>query len=1119
MENFDRLRKNLSQYLAKYYFNEFIKGGVLSLLIGLITWLFLVLIEYFGEFNKGPRAAMLFSFIALIVSLFVLQIFVPLAKYFGLLSRKSEEKAAQEIGRNISGVDDQLSNLISLSQSKSAESSSLLFASIDQRSKTLNQFDFRTAVDFRSNLFWLRFLVIPISIIIVLILWNPGILKDSSKRIISFNQEFLPEAPFQFIIKNPSLSVAEGESFELIVEVSGNKRPETVYLIKDSNRARMQKKNEGQFSFTFENVRKDIEFKLDGGGVNSEAYLIKTLPMPKILRNTAAIDYPAYTGIKDQTLLNQNQLRVPEGTNINWQFDTKNCDLISVNGDSMAPKNGAQFIYNKRVIDNHELSLIFKNTLNLMDSSSIQVFVTKDAYPEIFMDEILDTNNAGLRYFNGKITDDYGFSKLAFVAEIKENDAVIRTLKESFVIIKNTQEQGVNYLWNLDTLGLKPGQQIEYYFSVWDNDGINGAKQTQSQLWKYNLPSMDELAKKSSKESEKTKAVLNENQKDLSEMEQELQALKKDLLEKKKVDWEEKEKFESMLEKQRQMINEIQKRNKAQQIQNQKDNRFNEYPEELIEKQKQIEELFDKLFDDEFKEKYEEWQQLLEKMNKNEMLQKLEEMELDNEKLEKELDRTLELFKELELEQKIEALKNKAEELSKKQDLLREKTKEKKTPSESLKKEQNELENQLNQLKEDLKTLEKLNQDLEQPKSLPNLQKETDKAKEEMQKSSENLDKNNNNKAAENQQNAEEELDEIAQKLSDFQEQSAQNQHEENLEDMRQLLENLVDLSLAQESIMNDLKSTYQIDPQYVSLAKRQKDILSDTKVVEDSLLALSKRVPEISREINDGLSEIKQNMALALSNMTDQLPNQEQRYRAMAAEKQQYAMTALNDLANMFDEIMQQMQNQMMQNKQGNGQCSKPGQKPGSKPSAADMKKLQENLNKKIEEMKKAMEKGNKPNGQKPGQQGLGNSSGMSQSLAKMAAEQAAIREQLRQMSESLEKEGNTPGSTLRELENLMEKTEEDIVFQNITQSTIERQQEIMTKLLESEKAEREREIDQKRQSQSVQNTFDIPADLWKNYLDQKTQELEQYKTVPPNLKPYYKMRVNNYFSDPVSP
>ena len=91
----------------------------------------------------------------------------------------------------------------------------------------------------------------------------------------------------------------------------------------------------------------------------------------------------------------------------------------------------------------------------------------------------------------------------------------------------------------------------------------------------------------------------------------------------------------------------------------------------------------------------------------------------------------------------------------------------------------------------------------------------------------------------------------------------------------------------------------------------------------------------------------------------------------------------------------------------------------------------------------------------------------GMSQQLANMAAQQAAIRKEMQRMAQELNKDGSGAGNGLNKLAEEMEKNEKDIVNKNITPETMRRQQDIMTRLLEHEKAERERELDQKRTQQ----------------------------------------------------
>ena len=94
------------------------------------------------------------------------------------------------------------------------------------------------------------------------------------------------------------------------------------------------------------------------------------------------------------------------------------------------------------------------------------------------------------------------------------------------------------------------------------------------------------------------------------------------------------------------------------------------------------------------------------------------------------------------------------------------------------------------------------------------------------------------------------------------------------------------------------------------------------------------------------------------------------------------------------------------------------------------------------------------------------------------------------------------------------MEKTETDIFNKNITPETIKRQQDIMTRLLEAETAQREREQDNKRESKAGKEQAINYNLVFEAYKKQKMKELELLKTLPINLKPFYKEKVNSYFN-----
>ena len=90
----------------------------------------------------------------------------------------------------------------------------------------------------------------------------------------------------------------------------------------------------------------------------------------------------------------------------------------------------------------------------------------------------------------------------------------------------------------------------------------------------------------------------------------------------------------------------------------------------------------------------------------------------------------------------------------------------------------------------------------------------------------------------------------------------------------------------------------------------------------------------------------------------------------------------------------------------------------------------------------------------------------------------------------------------------------EEYIVNKRISNETIVRHKDIMTRLLEHEKAQREREFDEKREANEAKDQLFSNPNEYLEYKEEKEKEIEMLKTIPPSLKPYYKNKVNEYFN-----
>ncbi|MBP6323527.1 MAG: hypothetical protein KA322_00715, partial [Chitinophagales bacterium] len=170
-----------------------------------------------------------------------------------------------------------------------------------------------------------------------------------------------------------------------------------------------------------------------------------------------------------------------------------------------------------------------------------------------------------------------------------------------------------------------------------------------------------------------------------------------------------------------------------------------------------------------------------------------------------------------------------------------------------------------------------------------------------------------------------------------------------------------------------------------------------------------------------------------------------------------------------------------------------------GEKPS---MSELQKKLGEQLGKMQEGMKQGQDPKK-------------MGKDFADAVQKQAAIREALRQMKEQMsqnQKKGDDGSGGIDEMIKKMDEIEKDLVTKKLNPETLKRHKEIETRLLEFEKAKRDQEEDDKRQSKSA---IEIPRKSPPNleeYLQKRKAALELYQTVPPDLKPFYKNLVEKY-------
>ena len=1125
----------LDAFIRKYYKNLLVKGLLYAVGIVLTLFLAVVLLEHFGWMSPTARAVIFWGGLASVAAVLGWLVVRPLLKMYGLGQCIDRRQAARIIGRHFPEVSDKLLNLLQLMDnagySEYSDDSDLLKAAIEQKTAALRPVPFLNAINLKANRKYLRYALPPLAVIVVLLLVAPSVVTEPVKRIADYNTIYERPAPFRFVVAEDSLLAMSGSDYELTVEVDGEALPNEVNIVVDGRRHRMAKLASNRFGFTFKQVRQSMVFHMEGGGVKSQDYRLAMLPNPSVVSFRMLLSYPAYTGRMPETVVNLGDAAVPEGTVVKWLFQTEDADSLCFEIEDSRLKmeidRSGRAEYACRVMHTIDYAFSVRNGLAIAsDTLKYSLSAIADAMPMIAVEEMTDSLHPDRRLFRGRIKDDYGFSSLVFVHKtVNPSDTSRNAVSEAKIALNGETSQEFFFSFNTAELTLAPGDELSYYFEVADNDAIHGPKKARSEVFEIKIPSAEELDQMLDRSSNEVRENAEMQMSELQKLQEEINEMMRRLVDKKELNWQDKKDLQQIQQKQQQVREMMQQMQQQIQENNRLEQKYREQSEQLMEKQRELDRLMNEVMDEKMKETMAEIERMMQELDKKKVQQELEQLKIDNAELEKQLDQNIELMKRLEIEKKVEQTIQKMDKLAEEQrEVSRETEQAKDKKNEQLQQKQQDLNSRFQELKKDIDQIKQDYKNLDPStdfKVPEELEKQVEQHQQEAQK---NLQKGKNKDAGKQQKEAADDMEKLSEALAEAQVEAEQEDLAEDAEQVRQLLKNLVQLSFNQEELITAVNSIYIQDPKYQTIITRQNRIKDDFRNVEDSLRSMAKRQLNVASAITKELASVNSNVSASLARLLDMNQSFYGSYKnSQASQSMQYSMTSLNNLALVLAESLDQMQDQMRKNsqKQKNGQCKNKGKNssqcsnPGKgKPSPKSMRQMQEELNKQMEALKKQLDKqGNKQGGRHQ----IGQGQSMSEEFAKMAAQQEMIRRMMQEYGQEL-KQGDAGNSKLaKEIDQLMkqmEQTETDLVNRTITQQTIKRQQQIMTRLLEHEKAEMQREKEERRESHEAGDLYSqpSPAELEK-YNKQLKPASDQLRTVPPTLSPYYREKVNDYF------
>ncbi|MFM9824901.1 hypothetical protein [Flavobacterium sp.] len=1109
MEKSNFIYQKLELFIKKFYANELIRGILFFIGLGLLYFLFTLFVEYFLWLKPVGRTILFWVFIG--VEIFLLSRFIlfPISQLFKFKKGIDYNQASKIIGNHFPEISDKLTNFLQLTTD--INQSELLMASIEQKANSMQPIPFGNAINFNTNRKYLPLAFIPFLFFgLFYITGNSSILSQSLNRVVHFKEQFLPPAPFRFVVLNSILQTEQNQDFVIKVKTKGNVIPENAMIFIGQESYFMEKTKPGEFQFKIEKPTSNILFHLESNAVSSKEFELNVISVPSIANFEMRLDFPSYLNKKPEIISGNGNAIVPEGTRVIWNINAHDTQQIvwndlTTNYSFFKVENSFQF--SKTITNNTEYQILTSNTkVNNYEQLNYQLSIVKDQFPIINVEQTPDSLKTTQSYVLGKISDDYGLYKLQVVYYPKNNP---KTLKRGVINIKSPLYDQFVFSFP-GSLPVEQGVNYEYYFEVYDNDAIHNFKSTKSSVFSNRIETNEE---KEDKELQEQNSNINSLEKSLKNQDKqisELEKIQKSGKEKENFEFKDQQKINEFLKRQEQQDKKMQefaekmKENLDKTITDKKD----EFKDEL---QKRLENVDKDL--EKNKKLLDELKELNEKIKKEDLIEKIEKFKQNSKNQTKTLEQLVELTKKYYVEKKAKQLKAKLEKLAEKQEELSNKEKE------NIKESQDEINETFDKIQEELKELDKENKELKKPLDIP-MDKDSEKSiDEDLKKASEELQNSSKEKAKPKQKSASKKMKQMAQKMDEGMQEGEMEQLEEDVAMMRQVLDNLLAFSFSQEDVMAKFKNLSIGSPAFNKKLKTQQDLKLQFKHIDDSLFAMSLRNPKIGENITKEVGNALYNLDKSLEIIADgQI--------AKGVSHQQYTVSSANKLADFLSDILNNMQ--MSMSMPGAGK-PKPGQGEEGM-QLPDIIKKQAGLG---EKMKEGIKKGPKPgdgkdpskdgkdgkkgndgktgpNGQKGenGEEGE-DGEGDAKAIMEIYKEQKQLREALQN---ELDKKG-MGGNGQNALEQ-MKQIEKQILNKGFKNEVLQRILNVKQELLKLNTAIQQQGQENKRQSETNKKEFNNqsnslpPAIL--DYL--KSIEILNRQSLP--LRSNFNQKVQEYFN-----
>ncbi len=1101
-----------------------LQSAIITALAAAITlWTLAISIEAVAELDVAGRTQLYWGTIALSALAAAWLIGPRFGRYLGLFGMQDDDTIARRVGHRIPEVGDHLVNTLQLYRTTrsgalvAGYSPELIEASIAVQGEPLRHYDYSVIIEDDERKRALLFFLASVIVMGGLFLAMPTAYGNALNRLTHYRQEFQKPAPFTLQIAPANRQLMRGDSVEIVVRATGIP-PRTVHLMLQSGTSaeeaiELRSDSTGAFRYTIGSIKATTTFYASSGPVRTEPHTLTVVERPELKTLHVTITSPGYTGRGTERLPdNVGDVSGIRGATVNVQLST-NIAVAHATIVQIFPRGGSLLASAALAVPTsfdtvripmavsgtaisgafrlsrdgqYYISVVSPEGIANVSPVHYSISVSSDGPPSIALVEPtgqVDVNEKMLLPTEVRISDDYGFSRLQIKWRLTASKyaSPMKDFRTQTIPIPrgSSHDLDVPYIWDMSHLDMVPEDEVELYFEVYDNDAVAGPKVARTSVVKVRFPSLDEVLTQATTAQNQASADLEKLLKDAQQSKREMEEMNRELMKqmaqnKQSAGWQEKQKMQEMMKQQEAMQQKLEQvaenlRAVAEKLQEAK-----AISPETLQKYQDLQKLFQQMKDPALMEQMKKMQEQMDKMTPQEMAEAMKNYKFNEEQFRKSIERTMNILKRMQTEQKVDEMVRRADELQKQQEKLNDQMKNAdaadKAQQQQLAEHQKQLEEQAKKMKEEARDLAKQMgeqedmpsremQDAEQSLQQDDPQEPMEQAAQQMEQGDMQQAQQQGEKAKQSAQNFQKKMEGVRKKMQESSQKAVANK-------MKKAMQDLVELSKKEEELKNKTEQTQPNSQQFRDQAREQQQLEEQMENLTNQMMSLGQKsfavTPEMGKELGDAMREMQ--------GATQQL---EQRNGSGASEKEGEAMGSMNRAAKMMGDAMAQMEG-------GKGQGQGMGM--GMQQRLQQMAAQQQMINQAMQGQQPGGQEGEGQEGKegkegKNGKDGKGNGSGEGKEgkdgkeMQRLSNQQGQVKKSLEDLNKEMRESGGTRKNIAGDLERTAKEIEEvlaDMQNGQVTPQTLQRQQEILSRLLDAARSNRERDFDKERESHS---------------------------------------------------